>query len=133
MITAEIARICLALGACAPFDRLPPAELLLVSRHVHRRCHPPGEVILPGGAVAERLVVIVQGSAMLGKALAPAVFDAQSALFSLPVRSDYVAGPEGVETYCLAKPHLFTIARECPDFIVGLAALRATAGTAAGT
>ncbi len=24
---------------------------------------------------------------------------------------------------CLAKPHLFTIARECPDFIVGLAAL----------
>lgn len=131
MITAQIAESYLALGRCAPFDRLTTAELLLVARHVHHRGHAPGEVILPGGAVAERLVVVTGGSARLAGEPAPAVFDAPSALFGLPVRCDYIAGPDGAQTLCLSKPHLFTIARECPDFIVGLAALRAEPGAAA--
>ncbi|MCJ2177486.1 Crp/Fnr family transcriptional regulator [Novosphingobium album (ex Hu et al. 2023)] len=133
MITAQVVDRYLALGRCAPFDRLTTAELLLVSRHVHPRSHLPGEVILSGGAVAERLVVVTGGSALVAGEAAPSVFDAQSALFGLAVRSDYFAGPEGAETLCLAKPHLFTIARECPDFIVGLAALRSKSGATSGT
>ncbi|MCT2401530.1 Crp/Fnr family transcriptional regulator [Novosphingobium mangrovi (ex Huang et al. 2023)] len=125
MISAADVDTFLALGACRPFDRLTESELLLVSRHVHRRSHAGGEVVLPAGLAAERLVVVVGGTVLCGGRPAPAVFDAQSALFGLPVRADYVAAPEGVETLCLAKPHLFTIARECPDFIVGLAAERA--------
>lgn len=132
MICAQTARNCLALSQCAPFDRLTPEELLLIASHVHPRSHAPGEVILPGGPVADRLVVVVAGSARLADQPAPPVFDAQSALFSLPVSADYIAGHEGAETLSLAKPHLFTIARECPDFIVGLAALRAAPGTKAG-
>src|SRR3546814_278352 len=84
----------------------------------------PGAVLLPGGLVAERLIVVVGGAALLeGLAVLP-VFDARSTLFGLPVAADYRAGPDGAETLSMARPHLFTIARECPDFIVGLAAAR---------
>lgn len=133
MISARIAETCLTLGLCAPFDRLTATELLLIASHVHRRDHPPGEVILAGGAVAERLVVVIAGSVRMVGGTAPSVFDAQSTLFGLPVRCDYIAGPQGADTLCLARPHLFTIARECPDFIVGLAALRARPTTGTGT
>jgi len=83
-------------------------------------------VLLPAGHVADMLFVVIEGGVSNAGGPAPAVFDAPSALFGLPVRSDYRAGAQGANALCLAKPHLFTIARECPDFIVGLAV--ATAG-----
>lgn len=122
MISVDIADRFLLLGACPPFERLTEAELLLVSRHVRRRSHASGDVILPGGPVAERLMVVVGGAALLDGLAVPPVFDARSTLFGLPVAGDYRAGPDGAETLSIARPHLFTIARECPDFIVGLAA-----------
>lgn len=78
-------------------------------------------MLLPAGQVAEMLFVVVEGEVLTDAGPAPAVFDAPSALFGVPARSDYRAGPAGVAALCLAKPHLFTIARECPDFVVGLA------------
>lgn len=122
MISADVLRNALALGVRTPFDRLTESELLLVARHVHRRQFRPGELMLTGGMNAEWLFVLLTGDARVEGSAAPGLFDASSALFGLPVRADHLAGENGAEALCLAKPHLFTIARECPDFIVGLAA-----------
>jgi len=121
-----VVRNLLALRPIAPFDRLTEGELLLVARHARLRRFEPGSVLLPAGHVADMLFVVIEGGVSNAGGPAPAVFDAPSALFGLPVRSDYRAGAQGANALCLAKPHLFTIARECPDFIVGLAV--ATAG-----
>jgi hypothetical protein len=64
--------------------------------------------------------VQVEGGAEMGGAAAPVVFDAPGLLFGLAARADYVAGPEGLGALVIAKPHVFTIARECPEFVVGL-------------
>lgn len=117
----DVVRNLLALRPIAPFDRLTEGELLLVAKHARLRRFEPDSVLLPAGSVADMLLVIVEGEAFNASGPAPAVFDAPSALFGLPVRSDYRAGIGGASALCLAKPHLFTIARECPDFVVGLA------------
>jgi hypothetical protein len=124
-INAETIRHLLALRGIAPFDTLTEGELLLVAQHVRFRRFAPESVLLSAGHVGEMLFVTVEGQALTAAGPAPAVFDAASALFGLPARNDYRAGPEGLGVLCLAKPHLFTIARECPDFIVGLAAVQA--------
>jgi hypothetical protein len=110
----------LALRRIAPFDTLTETELLLVASQVHFRRFSAGTVLLGAGSVAASLFVVIEGEVLAAEAPAAPVFDASSALFGLPARGDYRAGPEGAGVLCLAKPHLFTIARECPDFIVGL-------------
>lgn len=130
MIATDTVHHLLALGKVAPFDTLTEGELLLVAKHVRRRRFAPDAVLLAEGAVAEVLYIVVEGQAFGPAGPAMPVFDAPSALFGLPVRGDYRAGPDGVSALCLAKPHLFTIARECPDFIVGLTAAQARATAA---
>jgi hypothetical protein len=125
VIDANAIRIVFALQAIEPFDRLTAGELLLVSQHVRHRRFEPGALLLAEGAAAETLFVTLSGEALAGTAVAEPLFDASSVLFALPARSAYSAGPSGLEALCLAKSHLFTIARECPDFIVGLASLGA--------
>jgi CRP-like cAMP-binding protein len=129
MIGIEPVRILFALRAAPPFDRLDDRELLLIASHARLRTFAPGRVILAGGAVAEALIVRTDGSAETGGAAAPAIFDAPGLLFGLAARADYVAGPDGLEAIVIAKPHVFTIARECPEFVAGL---RDLAGPAAG-
>lgn len=125
MIEADAIRTALALQAIEPFDRLAAGELLLVSRHMRHRRFEPGALLLAEGAAAEMLFVTLGGEALAGAVPADALFDASSVLFALPARCDYLAGSSGLDALCLAKSHLFTIARECPDFIVGLASLGA--------
>ncbi len=123
MTAADLIRHALALRAAAPFDLLTERELLVVAARARRREFAPHALLLAGGVTAEALFVTVAGSVEAGGRAAPPVFDPASLLFGLPVRCDHVAGPEGAVALCLAKPHLFTIARECPDFVVGLAGL----------
>ena len=120
MIGIEPVRILFALRAVPPFDRLDDRELLLIAGHARLRSVLPGRLILAGGGVAEALFVRTAGSAELGGAPAPAIFDAPGLLFGLAARADYVAGPDGLEAIVIAKPHVFTIARECPEFVAGL-------------
>ncbi|MDZ4372099.1 MAG: hypothetical protein U1C74_11825 [Phenylobacterium sp.] len=120
MIGAEVVERLLVLRAVGPFQRLETAELLLIARHARARHYPPQHVILPAGAVADLLVVRKAGEVQLGDHPAPEVFDAAGLLFGLPAPADFVAGPEGLEALVIAKPHVFTLARECPEFIVGL-------------
>lgn len=129
MIDVEAVDTVLALQAIEPFDRLTAGELLLVARHMRRRHFAPGALLLAQGIPAEMLFITLSGHALAdlatGAIPAEALFDAASVLFTLPARCDYLAGPEGLDVLCLAKSHLFTIARECPDFVVGLASLGA--------
>lgn len=123
MIGAPAVERMLALAAISPFDRLKESELLLVAQQTHSRCFAAGETIVAAGHLAEAMIVVISGQAeSAGPKLAP-IIGAPSILFGLPVAHDIRAGQPGVEALCLAKPHLFTLARECPDFIVGLAAL----------
>lgn len=120
MIGAEVVRRLFALRAAAPFQRLEDGELLLIARHARLRTFAPGKVVIAAGAVAEALFVAPQGGVEVDGRAAPVVFDAPGLLFGLAVRADYLAGPRGAEALVIAKPHVFTIARECPEFVVGL-------------
>ena len=124
MIDEASVKRMLALSAVRPFDVLKESELLLVAQQAIPRRFAAGETILPHGQVADVMVVVLAGDPAL-----PPVLGSASILFGLPLEADIVAGPEGVDALCIAKPHLFTIARECPDFIVGLTALEAEAGS----
>lgn len=120
MSETDVARRLSALGGVAPFDRLEEAELRLIARHARLRTFPAGQVLIAAGAVAENLFVRVEGDAETAGRPAPAVFDAPGLLFGLAARADHVAGPDGLSALLIAKPHVFTIARECPEFVVGL-------------
>lgn len=128
MIGPVTVRTLFALRGLEPFSRLDDAELLLIARHARVRNYAAGRVILPAGQVAEVLVAQLEGGALTGEAAAPPVFDAPGLLFGLAAAQDYVAGPEGLEALVIAKPHVFTIARECPEFVVGLRDLAEKAG-----
>lgn len=120
MIGIDIIDRMTALAATPPFDRLTERELLMVAQHVRPRHFGSGAMLIEQGHVADMLYVVIAGSAMAGAERAPALFDAPSLLFTLPTAHEYRAGAHGLDALCLAKPHIFTIARECPDFIVGL-------------
>lgn len=113
-----------ALAAVAPFDRLEPGELRLIAEHARLRAFPAGQVLIHAGATPELLFVRLEGGAVAGDIVAPAVFDAPGLLFGLAARSDYVAAAEGLTALVIAKPHVFTIARECPELVVGLCGLK---------
>lgn len=127
MIDVDIIDRMAALARVAPFDRLTERELLMVAQHVRPRHFEGGAMLIEQGHVADMLYVAVDGSALAGAERAPALFDAPSLLFTLPAAHDYRAGPDGFDALCLARPYLFTIARECPDFIVGLIDIEALA------
>ena len=120
MIGAEAVRALFALRDVEPFSRLDDLELLLIVNHARLRPYAAGRVVLAAGAVAEHLFVAVAGGALTQDAPALRVFDAPGLLFGLAARDDYVAGPAGLTALVIAKPHVFTIARECPEFVVGL-------------
>jgi hypothetical protein len=123
MIDAEAIDRMLALAVIAPFDLLTESELLLVAQQTRKRTFVRGETVFAAGQVADWMIVATSGRATRAGRDLPPVIGASSILFGLPVAEDVVAGDSGLEALCLAKPQLFTLARECPDFIVGLAAL----------
>ena len=51
---------------------------------------------------------------------APPVFDAPGLLFGLALREDHRAGRQGYAALAIAKPHIFTIAREFPEFVISI-------------
>jgi signal-transduction protein with cAMP-binding, CBS, and nucleotidyltransferase domain len=108
------------LRAIAPFHRLEDAELLLIARHARARAYDPGRTVIHSGQVAEALFVTVAGGAEAAGIAAPPVFDAPGLLFGLAAAADHLAGADGLQALVIAKPHVFTIARECPEFVVGL-------------
>lgn len=120
MIGAEVVRRLFALRGVGPFQRLEDTELLLIARHARPRSFEAGALVLPAGVVAEALFVVVEGGAVVEGREAPVVFDAPGLLFGLATPAEHVAGPGGLEALVIAKPHVFTIARECPEFVVGL-------------
>jgi len=120
MIGPEVVQRLFALRTVGPFQRLEDGELLLIARHARSRTFAPGKLVVPAGPGADALFVVVAGAALADGKPAPAVFDAPGLLFGLATPNDYLAGPEGLEALVIAKPHVFTIARECPEFVVGL-------------
>ncbi|TAL35084.1 hypothetical protein [Phenylobacterium sp.] len=120
MIGPEVVHRLFALREIGPFQRLEDTELLLIARHARSRRFEAGKLVLPAGLVAEALFVVIAGGAQVEGVAAPVVFDAPGLLFGLATTADYTAGPEGLEALVIAKPHVFTIARECPEFVVGL-------------
>mgnify|MGYP001267570044 CR=1 FL=1 len=112
MIGVDVVQRLFALRGVGPFQRL--------ARHARARSFEPGKVVLPVGIVADALYVAIGGGVLVEGAAAPTVFDAPGLLFGLATAADHVAGPDGLEALVIAKPHVFTIARECPEFVVGL-------------
>jgi hypothetical protein len=103
------------------FERLSePALELIVQRSALRR-FAPEQLVLGKGVVAEMLFGCVEGAVIDPRDVHGAtVFDAPGLLFGLAARGDYRAGPEGAAVIAVAKPHVFTIVREFPEFVVSL-------------
>lgn len=120
MIGVEVVQRLFALRGVGPFQRLEDTELLLIARHARPRRFEAGKLVLPAGLVADALFVVIEGGVEVGGVAGPVVFDAPGLLFGMATGADYTAGPEGLEALVIAKPHVFTIARECPEFVVGL-------------
>ena len=126
MSQSGIASICAALRHLLPFAELADGELEIIARHGKMRRYEPGTLILPKAKIANMLVVQMAGSAVIEQTgaanawPAPAIFDASGLLFGLEAVGDYVAGPDGLEALLFAKPHVYTMALECPSFTVGL-------------
>jgi len=129
MIGPEVIERLFALRATPPFHRLDGTELLLIAQHARPRAYAPGRTVIAAGTIAEALFIRIGGGVRLGDAEALPVFDAAGLLFGLATPSDFVAGPEGLEALVIAKPHVFTIALECPEFVVGLRGLMEAART----
>lgn len=94
-------------------------EVIVARSTVHEFA--PDQIVLPSGEVAETLLAQI-GGALIGADgdIAPPLFDAPGLLFGLAAEQDYRAGPTGFTALVIAKPHVFTIAREFPEFIVSL-------------
>jgi len=103
------------------FDALDDDALETILARSPLRSYAPGQIVLAAGTVAETLLGAIDGTLIgpEGRA-APLVFDAPGLLFGLAAEGDYVAGPEGLKAIAVSKPHVFTIAREFPEFIVSL-------------
>lgn len=125
MIGGDAVDRMLRLTEVAPFGVLKETELLLVAQNMQPRRYLAGQTIIAEGQIAEVMIVTLTGSAFArsdaSQAPEPKIIGASSILFGVPFNREVLAGPEGMTALCLAKPHLFTLARECPDFIVGLA------------
>jgi len=110
-----------ALRRLPGFDMLDEQVLETIAARSPVRRYAPGQIVLAGGTVAETLLGAIEG-AMIGPdgQPAPPVFDAPGLLFGLAAPGDVIAGPEGLSAIAVAKPHVFTIAREFPEFVVSL-------------
>ena len=108
------------LAAITPFDRLTEHERAAVFAVMRQRQYAPGEIVLEAGSQPSQLAVCVAGELSDARGTVGPVFDAPALLFGLAVAADCRAGPDGATVLLLARKHLFTLARECPDFIVGL-------------
>lgn len=109
-----------ALRAIMPFSLLGEREVLLIAEQARYRQFPRGHVLIPAGSVAATLFVALEGVGETETGPMPPVFDVPGLLFGLGVRADVRAGAGGLTALVIAKPHVFTIARQCPEFIVGL-------------
>lgn len=107
-----------ALARCPPFDRLPRGELALLAEAARRVRFAAGRCIHVAGAPPPFLVVVVAGG-VTGAAgdEEPVTFDLADVLLARDVRRSIHAGPEGVEALLIARPHLFTLARERPELL----------------
>ena len=103
------------------FDRLPEGALeIIIARSAMRR-YEPDQIVLAAGSVAEALLVCIEGEVLGEDGTSPMpVFDTPGLLFGLAAAQHYRAGPTGMTALVVAKPHLFTIVREFPEFVVSL-------------
>ncbi|ATE66464.1 Crp/Fnr family transcriptional regulator [Rhizorhabdus dicambivorans] len=103
------------------FRVLDPETIAVIAARSAVRSFVPGQRVFAAGEVADMLLARI-GGRLVGAdgGIPPPVFDAPGLLFGLAVTQDYLAGPEGLEAVAIAKPHVFTIAREFPEFIMSL-------------
>lgn len=129
MSGAALASTAAALRAIMPFSLLGEREVLLIAEQARYRQFSPGDILIAAGSIAATLFVALEGVGETDAGPIPAVFDVPGLLFGLAARADVRAGADGLGALVIAKPHVFTIARQCPEFIVGL--LDAPAGALA--
>jgi signal-transduction protein with cAMP-binding, CBS, and nucleotidyltransferase domain len=110
-----------ALRQVQPFDRLPPDELALLAEVARPRSYAPGEVIHPGEVPLTRLLVVVGGRAVdaAGVGAGP-IAGLASLVNNLPAPRLAADPGAGVRLLDISKRHFFTLARECPEFVLGL-------------
>lgn len=103
------------------FDALGQETLATIVARSPLRSFEAGQIVLSGGFVAESLLGCIEGE-LVGPdgAALPSVYDAPGLLFGLAVPGDCSAGAAGAKLIAVAKPHVFTIAREFPEFVVSL-------------
>jgi hypothetical protein len=103
------------------FDALEDDVLDTIIARSPLRTVAAGHLVLAADSIAESLLACIEGT-LIGAdgAPVPPVFDAPGLLFGLAAPQDCLAGPAGATLVTIAKPHVFTIAREFPEFVMAL-------------
>ena len=120
-----------ALRRIQPFDRIAPDELTLIAEMARPRAYPGGAPLHSGALPLGRLIVVV-GGAVVDAAGRPAgpILGADSLVRRRPVPQLLASPGEGACTLEIGRRHFFTLARECPEFVLGLLELGAQGAVA---
>ena len=103
------------------FEALDDEVLERIVARAPLRTAAPGQLLLAADTVAEALFACIEGGLVEADGTAlPPIYDAPGLLFGLAAPRDCLAGPAGATLLAVAKPHVFTIAREYPEFVVSL-------------
>jgi len=110
-----------ALRSVQPFDRLAADELALLAEVARPRSYAPGAVIHPGEIPLTQLLVVTDGQAVdsQGTAAGP-IAGVASLLHNAPAEPLFADRVAGARLLAIGRHHFFTLARECPEFVLGL-------------
>jgi hypothetical protein len=111
-----------ALHALPPLAELGESELAVIAEIARERRFAPGETIFEAGSVPPRLLFVISGAILNSDGVDQGcVPGAVPLLLEIPLTRKWSACPrQGALCLKVARGHLFTLAQQCPAFVVGL-------------
>ena len=110
-----------ALREVRPFDRLSDGELTLLAETARPLAYAPAAQVHVGGVPLNRLLVVVGGKVRDGSGRPAGPILGVSSLLNRAPSQPLAADPsEGARLLEISGRHFFTLAKECPGFVLGL-------------
>lgn len=123
MLAGRDLALALAIQKVSPLSELRLSTLLLIASVAGSVSYDPGADILAAGSVPSRTMIPVFGSVFQAGIQIVTPFDVPSLVLDRAVGRAFVAGPDGCRLAILSRPHVFSLIREFPELLLGLAGL----------
>lgn len=101
---------------------LSEPELAVLAEATSERRYPAGALVTPAGRLPARVSFVCEGAVRDagGRDLGSAPGAAALLANRPPAAAWHAAGPSGAVCLQITRNHLFTVARQCPAFVVAL-------------